>query len=95
MFYLKDLVDTLSLTDQMPGYDIIALDDKILIDGDDYRLDLYGWPDNRVVFADKLSGKNVIKRFGPDDTVKCWDFYIECLENLGVDTSALGYTRSK
>lgn len=93
MFYLKDLVDTLSLTDQMPGYDIIARDDRILIDGDDYRLDLYGWPDNRVVFADKSSGKNVIKRFGPDDTVKCWDFYIECLETLGVDTTALGYTK--
>lgn len=93
MFYLKDLADTLSLSDQMLGYKVIARDDKILIDGDDYRLDLYGWPDNRVIFADKLTGKNVIKRFGPDDSVKCWDFYIECLETLGVDTTALGYTK--
>lgn len=93
MFYLKDLVDTLSLIDQMPAYNIIVRDDKILIDGDDYRIDFYGWPDNRVVFADKLTGKNVIKRFGPDDKVKCWDFYIECLESLGVDTTALGYTK--
>lgn len=93
MFYLKDLVDTLSLIDQLPMYNIIAQDDRILIDGDDYRLDLYGWPDNRVVFADKLTGKNVIKRFGPDDTVKCWDFYIESLETLGVDTTALGYAK--
>lgn len=93
MFYLKDLVDTLSLVDQLPNFSVIARDDRILMDSDDYRLDLYGWPDNRVVFADKLTGKNVIKRFGPDDTAKCWDFYIECLETLGVDTTALGYTK--
>lgn len=93
MFYLKDLTDTLSLVDQLPNFLVIARDDRILMDSDDYRLDLYGWPDNRVIFADKLTGKNVIKRFGPDDSVKCWDFYIECLETLGVDTTALGYTK--
>lgn len=93
MFYLKDLVDTLSLDDQLPNFLVIDRDDRILMDSDDYRLDLYGWPDNRVIFADKLTGKNVIKRFGPDDSVKCWDFYIECLETLGVDTTALGYTK--
>ena len=93
MFYLKDLADTLSLTDQLPNFMVVARDDRILMDSDDYRLDLYGWPDNRVVFSDKLTGKNVIKRFGPDDTVKCWDFYIECLEALGVDSTALGYTK--
>ena len=93
MFYLKDLVDTLSLVDQLQNFLVTARDDRILMDSDDYRLDLYGWPDNRVVFADKLTGKNVIKRFGPDDSVKCWDFYIACLETLGVDTTALGYTK--
>lgn len=93
MFYLKDLADTLSLADKLPNFLVIARDDRILMDSDDYRLDLYGWPDNRIVFADKLSGKNVIKRFGPYDKVKCWDFYIECLESLGVDTTALGYTK--
>ena len=93
MFYLKDLADTLSLTDQLPNFTVIARDDRILMDSDDYRLDLYGWPDNRVVFADKLTGKNVIKRFSPDGTVKCWDFYIECLDTLGVDTTALSYTK--
>lgn len=93
MFYLKDLVDTLSLADQLANFSVIARDDRILADSIDYRLDLYGWPDNRIVFADKLSGKNVIKRFGPNEMVKCWDFYIECLEILGVDTTALGYTK--
>nr|DAX24731.1 MAG TPA: hypothetical protein [Caudoviricetes sp.] len=93
MFYLKYLADTLSLVDQLPNFLVIARDDRILMDSDDYRLDLYGWPDNRVIFADKLTGKNVIKRFGPDDSVKCWDFYIECLETLGVDTTALGYMK--
>lgn len=93
MFYLKDLADTLSLADQLPNFSVIATDDKILMDSADYRLDLYGWPDNRVIFADKVTGKNVIKRFGPNDTVNCWDFYIECLEDLGIDTTALGYTK--
>ncbi len=93
MFYLKDLVDTLSLSDQLPCFKVIVRDDRILIDSIDYRLDLYGWPNNRVVFSDKTSGKNVIKRFGPNNAVKCWDFYIECLEGLGVDTTALGYTK--
>lgn len=93
MIYLKDLADSLSLVDQLPNFLVIARDDRILMDSDDYRLDLYGWPDNRVIFADKLTGKNVIKRFGPDDSVNCWDFYIECLETLGVDTTALGYTK--
>lgn len=93
MFYLKDLADTLSLVDQLSNFLVIVRDDRILMDSDDYRLDLYGWPDNRVIFADKLTGKNVIKRFSPDDSVKCWDFYIECLETLGVDTTALGYTK--
>ena len=93
MFYLKDLADTLSLVGQLPNFLVIARDDRILMDSDDYRLDLYGWPDNRVIFVDKLTGKIVIKRFGPNDSVKCWDFYIECLETLGVDTTALGYTK--
>lgn len=93
MFYLKDMADTLSLVDQLPNFLVIARDDRILMDSDDYRLDLYGWPNNRVIFVDKLMEKNVIKRFGPNDSVKCWDFYIECLESLGVDTSALGYTK--
>lgn len=93
MFYLKDLADTLSLVDQLPNFLVIARDDRILMDTSDYRLDLYGWPDNRVIFSDKLTGKNVIKRFGPIDSVKCQDFYIECLETLGVDTTALSYTK--
>lgn len=93
MIYLKDLADTLSLIDQLPNFLVIARDDRILMDSDDYRLDLYGWPDNRVMFADKLTGKNVIKRFGHDDSANCWNFYIECLETLGVDTTALGYTK--
>mgnify|MGYP000116391696 CR=1 FL=1 len=93
MYYLKDLADRLSLNDQLSNFCMIVRDDRILMDSDDYRLDLYGWPDNRVIFADKLMGKNVIKRFGPNDTVKCLDFYTECLEALGVDTTALAYTK--
>lgn len=93
MFYLKDAAGTLSLVDQLSNFLVTARDDRILMDSEDYRLDLYGWPDNRVIFADKITGKNVIKRFGPDGSVKCLDFYIECLETLGVDTTALVYTK--
>lgn len=93
MFYLKDLADTLSLAYQLPNFCVIARDDRILMDSEYYRLDLYGWPDNHVIFSDKLTGKNVIKRFGPEDSVKCRDFYIECLDTLGVDTTARGYTK--
>lgn len=86
MFYLKDLAESLSLKDQMPGYDVEAQDDRILIDGQDYRLDLYGWPNNRVVFSDKMSGQNKIHRFGSRGTEACRNMYFECLEMLGVDT---------
>lgn len=86
MFYLKDLAERLCLKDQLPCYGVEARDDRILIDGLDYRLDLYGWPDNRVVFSDKVSGQNKIHRFGPRGTEACRNMYLECLEMLGVDT---------
>ncbi len=85
MFYLKDLAERLSLKDQLIGYVVEARDDRILIDGLDYRLDLYGWPDNRVVFSDKVSGQNKIHRFGSRGTEACRNMYLECLEMLGVD----------
>lgn len=85
MFYLRDLAERLSLKDQLPGYAVESRDDRILIDGLDYRLDLYGWPDNRVVFSDKVSGQNKIHRFGPRGIEACRNMYLECLEMLGVD----------
>ena len=89
MYHLREFAKKINLVDQLPGYNIAVRCDRILIDGDDYRLDMYGWPDNRVVFSDKLTGQNTIKRFGHNGRDKCRNFYLECLESIGVDLTAL------
>lgn len=89
MYHLKELAAKINLEDQLPGCNIIVRCDRILIDAPDFRLDLYGWPDNRVVFSDKLTGQNTIKRFGHSGAEKCRKFYYECLESIGVDLTAL------
>ena len=89
MYHFREFAKKLNLVDQLPGYDIAVRCDRILIDGIDYRLDFYGWPDNRVVFSDKMTGQNTIKRFGHNSGEKCRKFYYECLELIGVDLTAL------
>lgn len=89
MYHFKEFAKKINLVDQLPGYDIVVRCDRILIDGADYRLDVYGWPDNRVVFSDKLTGQNTIKRFGHNGAEKCRKFYYDCLESIGVDLTAL------
>lgn len=89
MYHFREFAKKLNLVDQLPGYDIAVRCDRILIDGADYRLDVYGWPDNRVVFADKMTGQNTIKRFGHNGRDKCRKFYLECLESIGVDLTVL------
>lgn len=89
MYHFREFAKKLNLVDQLPGYNIAVRCDRILIDGVDYRLDVYGWPDNRVVFANKMTGQNTIKRFGHNGRDKCRKFYLECLESIGVDLTAL------
>ena len=89
MYHFKEFAKKINLVDQLSGYNIAVRDDRILIDGIDYRLDVYGWPDNRLVFADKMTGQNTIKRFGHNGRDKCRKFYLECLESIGVDLTAL------
>lgn len=89
MYHFREFAKKLNLVDQLPGYNITIKCDRILIDGADYRLDVYGWPDNRVVFSDKLTGQNTIKRFGHNGAEKCRKFYYDCLESIGVDLTAL------
>ena len=89
MYHLREFAESLNLPDQLPGCDIAVRCDRILIDALDFRLDLYGWPDNRVVFANKVTGQNTIKRFGHNGRDKCRKFYLECLESIGVDLTAL------
>ena len=89
MYHFREFAKKLNLVDQLPRYNITVSCDRILIDGNDYCLDVYGWPDNRVVFSDKLTGQNTIKRFGHNGGDKCRKFYCDCLESIGVDLTAL------
>lgn len=92
MFYLKDIAELLSLRDQLPGYSVVATDDFIGIDGIDYRINCYGWPNNRIIVEDKITGLNSIKSFGPKGADKAMAHYRDMLERFGVDTCALDHS---
>jgi len=85
MYYFDEYAKKYNLEKQLEGFDFVIREDRMLIDGIDYRLDTYGWPDNRVVFSGKISGQHVIKRFGANGTEKCREFLKECLEALGAE----------
>ena len=89
MYHFREFAKKLNLIDQLPGCNIVVKCDRILIDALDFRLDVYGWPDNRVVFANKMTGQNTIKRYGHNGADKCRKFYLECLESVGVDLTAI------
>ena len=89
MYHMREFAEKLNLVDQLPGYSISVHCDRILIDGLDFRLDLYGWPDNRVVFSNKVTGMNTIKRYGHAGGKQCRETYLDFLESLGVDTEAV------
>lgn len=88
MYHFRELAKKLNLVDQLPGYSIAVRCDRILIDSLDFRLDVYGWPDNRVVFSDKTTGLNTIKRYGHNGADQCRKTYFEMLNAIGVDTTA-------
>ena len=89
MYHFKEFAKKVNLVDQLPGCDVIVRCDRILIDAPDFRLDVYGWPDNRVVFANKMTGVNTIKRYGHTGGEKCRETYYEMLESIGVDLTAI------
>lgn len=89
MRHFKEFAEKINLFDQLPDYIIVARRDRILIDGPVYRLDVYGRPDNLAVFANKMTGQNTIKRYGHNGADKCRKFYLECLESIGVDLTAI------
>ena len=89
MYYLKNFAVKISLKDQMPSNSVIARDDRIFIDFPNIRLGLYGRPDNRACFANKITGINTINRFGYNGTLRCNKYYIEMLNAIGVDTTSL------
>lgn len=85
MFYFKDYVTRYNIDNQLPYYKLTARDNILVIDGFDYRICVYGWPDNRVTVANKITGVNTIKRFGPHGHDKCESYLRSCLEILGVE----------
>lgn len=89
MYHFREFAKKLNLVDQLPGCDIAVRCDRILIDAPDFRLDVYGWPDNRVVFANKMTGQNTIKRYGHNGGDRCRKTYLEWLESIGVDLTAI------
>ena len=89
MYKLKELAAKINLVEQLPDCNVIVRCDHILIDSPDFRLDLYGWPDNRVVFANKMMGVNTIKRYGHNGADQCRKTYFEWLESIGVDLTAI------
>lgn len=89
MYYLKDLVNQLNIKDQLPDCNVFAIDSAIFIDNQNFRLYLYGWPDNRVMYTDKITGVSKIKRFAYNHTRQCKEYYIEMLNMIGVDTTVL------
>lgn len=89
MYHFKEFAKKINLVDQLPGCDVVVRCDRILIDAPDFRLDVYGWPDNRVVFANKMTGLNTIKRYGHTGGEKCRETYYEMLESIGVDLTTI------
>ena len=85
MFFFKDYVKQYNIDNQLPDYNVIATDSFLTVDGIDFRVNAYGWPDNRVVVSDKISGVNTIKRFGPKGIAKHREYLKSCLESLGVE----------
>nr|DAY34410.1 MAG TPA: hypothetical protein [Caudoviricetes sp.] len=85
MLYFKDYVTRYNIDNQLPYYKITARDNILVIDGLDYRICTYGWPDNRVTVANKITGVNTIKRFGSHGRDKCESYLRSCLEILGVE----------
>lgn len=85
MFFFKDYVKHYNIDNQLPDYTVFATNSYLMIDGIDFRVSVYGWPDNRVVVSDKVSGVNTIKSFGPKGDTECKAFLKSRLEVLGVD----------
>lgn len=86
MYYFKEFVSKYNLKKQLSDCEFYVTDNRLVIDGPDFRLSVYGWPDNRVVTANKVTGVNRIMRFGYNGTQRCTAYVKQCLETLGVDT---------
>lgn len=89
LYYLDNMAKILNLHDQLPGYSVVATEDYIGITGPSYSVAVYGWPDNRICFENKIDKTNSIKRFGPQGTISARKELEFLLNSIGVDLTAL------
>jgi hypothetical protein len=89
MYQFDRWAEYLQLQKQQPSFTVTVNEHSILMNSQDYRLNVYGWPDNRVTFSDKLSGINWIRRYGPKRGRECSKLWLKTLEELGFDTTAV------
>lgn len=81
----KYFVEKYDIDKQLSHYNIIATENSLVVDGQDYRLSVYGWPDNKILGANKITGENFIKCFGPKGKNDCERNLKNYLGVLGVD----------
>lgn len=86
MYYFKEFAKKYDLENQLADCQLYITDDTLVIYGVDYRLSVYGWPDNRVVIVNRATGIHTIRRFGPGGKNRCRAFVMDCLAKMGLDT---------
>lgn len=64
---------------------VIATENILIVNTIDYRVTVYGWPDNRVCVEDKITSLNKIKRFGPTKTDQCENYLKSHLQLMGAE----------
>lgn len=85
MYFFKQFVEKYNIDNQLPDFIVLVEDSFLIIENIDYRICVYGWPDNRVAMSNLMTGINTIKRFGPKGRDKCEAHLKSCLEILGVE----------
>jgi hypothetical protein len=89
VYYLDNIAKILNLRDQLPGYSVVASEDYIGITGPTYSIAVYGWPDNRICFENKIEKTNSVKSFGPQGVIPARQELEFLLNSIGVDLTAL------
>ncbi len=85
MYRFKEFVKKYNIDKQIPDAHIYAANTFLTIETTDYRICVYGWPDNRVSTENLITGVNKIRRFGHNGKDKCERYLKSCLSAMGVD----------
>mgnify|MGYP000886075933 FL=1 len=84
MYNFSEFIKKYNIDKQLDG-EVIATESILIVNTIDYRITVYGWPDNRVCVEDKITGINKIKRFGPTKTERCENYLKSCLSIMRVE----------